>query len=310
MMKINSNYPINFDVLKKNSEITEDFYILESKRFNNNSNIEFLKDLTSKKCRFCGKTYPNVTFKKEAHSIPEFIGNKSLFSLFECDDCNQYFSVFENEFANFMLPLNVLAGTKSKKNRIPKYKQTNQLQITNETDQVLFKNVSHSIIDSSKIDSIDIKVNTPSFIPEYIYRCLVKIGLTILKEENLDIYKETIVWLMNVKIKSNMNPFMLFSIYPFQIQTNEIVSSILVRKDNCKRNVPHSIFFLSYHNFAFQTCIPFSKNEKTGIELSAIPFIHPMSFDLNKNYEGLKNFHYFDLSSQKKKKKSNDYFYN
>jgi len=30
-------------------------------------------------CRFCGKSSPEVTFKMDAHAIPESLGNKSLF---------------------------------------------------------------------------------------------------------------------------------------------------------------------------------------------------------------------------------------
>lgn len=283
------------------SEITKDYDFLVSKRFNKDSRKEFLRDSTPNKCRFCGKSYPDVTFKTEAHSIPEFIGNKSLISLFECDTCNKvYFSPFENELANFMLPHNVLSGTKSKKNKISKYKLKNQPQIYNENEKIVLTNVPDSIIEESNKDRLDVEVKIPSFIPDYIYRCLIKIGLSLMTEEHLAVYKGTIEWLMNLNKQSNLNPFVLFSMYPFSFQTNEIACSILERKDSCSRNVPHSIFFLSYNNFAFQTCIPYSAKEKIGIELKAIPFIYPMTFDINKNYYGLRTFNYFDLSSKER----------
>jgi hypothetical protein len=49
----------------------------------------FLGDKNSRICRFCGQAKPEVSFRKEAHALPESIGNKSLFTYYECDACNQ-----------------------------------------------------------------------------------------------------------------------------------------------------------------------------------------------------------------------------
>ena len=60
-----------------------------------------LKPKRERTCRFCGLSFPETTFKKEAHLIPEMLGNKTLLSDFECDKCNHYFGVtFENHLAN------------------------------------------------------------------------------------------------------------------------------------------------------------------------------------------------------------------
>ncbi|MFC0877121.1 HNH endonuclease [Saccharicrinis sp. FJH2] len=300
-MKIISDYPINENTLKDISEITKDYDFLVSRRFKNNDAKMYLSDSNPNKCRFCGKSFPEVTFKSESHTIPEFIGNKSLISKFECDSCNKkYFNIFENEFANFMLPHNIFSGTKSKKNKISKYKLKNQPEITNTQEKIFLSNVPDSIIHESQKDSLEIKIKIPSFIPEYIYRCLIKIVLSIIPEEKLDIYQGTLEWLMDLEIQSNIKPFMVFSMYPFNIQTKEIACAILERKDCCPKNIPHSIFFMSYNNFAFQTCIPYSIKEKIGVSLQAVPFIYPMQFDLNNNHDGMKNYGYLDLSSKEK----------
>jgi hypothetical protein len=41
-----------------------------------------------RRCRYCGRGIPEATFRKDAHAVPEFLGNKSLFSMNECDECN------------------------------------------------------------------------------------------------------------------------------------------------------------------------------------------------------------------------------
>lgn len=65
-------------------------------------------------CRFCKGSYPNVTFKKNAHLLPEFLGNRTLLSDFECDVCNAYFSKFENDFANRVAIGRTVHGIKGK----------------------------------------------------------------------------------------------------------------------------------------------------------------------------------------------------
>jgi hypothetical protein len=45
-----------------------------------------LGDKKKRVCRFCGKSPPDVTFKKVAHAIPELLGNKSIESAYECGE--------------------------------------------------------------------------------------------------------------------------------------------------------------------------------------------------------------------------------
>jgi hypothetical protein len=50
---------------------------------------------------FCGEISPEVTFKLEAHALPEALGNKSLTTTHECDACNQGFGRgIENDFGH------------------------------------------------------------------------------------------------------------------------------------------------------------------------------------------------------------------
>ncbi|GAB4039024.1 HNH endonuclease [Spirosoma jeollabukense] len=301
-MEIIADYPINEDAIKAISELQHDYDFLVIKRFNREGDKNFLKGSIENKCRFCGKSFPHVKFRKIAHAIPEFIGNKCLLAKFECDTCNNYFSEFESELANFMLPFNVIAGTKSKGNNAPKFKSSNQPQINNQNGIISISDFSDQILSDSEYSNLEFKIILPSHIPELIYRCLIKIGLSIIPEKDLENYKNTIVWLMDKSIQSNIKPFMLFSLYPFTISSNEIFCSILVRKNNCTKNVPHSILVLSYGNFAFQTLIPYSAKEKIGIKLQALPFIFPTIFDLNKNHSITRVDEYIELSSTEKVK--------
>jgi hypothetical protein len=73
-------------------------------------------------CRYCGRKAGVVAFRKEAHAIPHFTGNKSLFSHDECDDCNEHFSkTIEDSFAKLILPLRAIAGIAGKTG-VPAYR--------------------------------------------------------------------------------------------------------------------------------------------------------------------------------------------
>jgi len=300
-MEIIANYPINEIVIKKISSMFKNYELTASKRVSFNGEKEILVDSIQNKCRFCGKSYPDVKFKFDAHTIPEFLGNKSLFSKYECDTCNlKYFNRFENEMANFMLPHNAFSGIKVKRNKIPKYFQEGQPKIENNGSKIFLSNVSDTIFDDKQKNNFELPIKIPAYIPDYIYRCLVKIALSIISENKLFDYKETITWLMNKNINSNVKPFMIFSIYPYNIQMDEISCVLLERKNESKENFPHSIFALAYKNFAFQTYLPFSQKEKLDINLKAFPFIIPTNIDLNKTYKDTRTFNLIDLSSKEK----------
>ncbi|HWU87413.1 MAG TPA: HNH endonuclease [Kofleriaceae bacterium] len=53
-------------------------------------------------CRFCGRTAPAVTFRKDAHALPAAFGNKYLLSREECDDCNAHGSALEDALTKRM----------------------------------------------------------------------------------------------------------------------------------------------------------------------------------------------------------------
>src|SRR5688572_3863804 len=61
-------------------------------------------------CRFCKKTMPEVTFKNDAHLVSRFLNNKTLFSDFECDKCNNKFGHMESDLASFIGISRSIAG--------------------------------------------------------------------------------------------------------------------------------------------------------------------------------------------------------
>ena len=93
-----------------------------STQANQNIKRHYLGKKTERKCIYCGKSNRETTFKKDAHIIPASLGNRILYNYNECDKCNEdYFSVQENELANFLMLDRIFIGS-SKRNGLPKYK--------------------------------------------------------------------------------------------------------------------------------------------------------------------------------------------
>jgi hypothetical protein len=73
-------------------------------------------------CRFCGKRDDEVTFKSVAHAIPEFIGNRCMISMNECDECNQFFANnAEDHLSKASAPMRTMSQVRGKKG-IPTHK--------------------------------------------------------------------------------------------------------------------------------------------------------------------------------------------
>jgi len=53
-------------------------------------------------CLFCGRMLPETSFSSFSHLMSKGIGNKDLYSDFECSSCNQNFSTIENDLASYL----------------------------------------------------------------------------------------------------------------------------------------------------------------------------------------------------------------
>ncbi|MEC4503531.1 HNH endonuclease [Klebsiella pneumoniae] len=78
------------------------------------------------KCRYCGKSHTETTFKNKSHAIPLFLGNYVYISRDECDDCNKAFSEgIEDHLDKYTKPFRLVAKIKGRK-KVPAYKSKDQ----------------------------------------------------------------------------------------------------------------------------------------------------------------------------------------
>ena len=260
-----------------------------------------LGDTTAKRtCRFCGRTEPEVTFKKVAHAIPHFIGNRTLKSLYECDECNgKVFSLMESQFSQFMSFYHSFYHV-SKGDKVPTFRNNSKEHSKIIVDGKIIK--IDCVEGEDLVPEIDKKNQTfkikakRSYVPQNVYKIFIKMSLSIMPESEMVHFKTTLEWLMgNREFAYNlmlierrydglMNPFGFNSCMLFK------------RKDDHRDNVPAYIFGLAYNNFFFETYIPLCDKDKDLDGKVEIPFI-PTPLD----YEGCKYSKMFhDLSSAEK----------
>ena len=260
-----------------------------------------LGDPTAKRtCRFCGRSEPDVTFKKIAHAIPHFIGNRVLKSLYECDVCNgNVFSPMESHFSRFMSIYHTLYHV-SKGEKVPVYRNN-----SSEKSKIAIEdgNIKIDCVEGEELIPIFDKKNQTitikakrSYVPQDVYKIFVKMALTIMPESEMPHFKYTLDWLFG-KRSFHQELMLIERRYDGLDNPFDFVSCLLFkRRLDHKNNVPAYIFCLAYYNFFFQAYIPFCDEDKNLDGNVTVPYI-PTPLD----YHGYKDTKYHhDLTSQEK----------
>jgi hypothetical protein len=219
-------------------------------------------------CRYCGTTDLNK-FKSKAHLIPEFTGNKDWFCENECDDCNNLFSAYEYNLKNFGAFKNSHLPIRGKK-KYPKYVDGYHdftIQFKEENKLVLKLNEERDFV-KIRNNRIEIKSMTMPFVPLNVYKCLVKIGYSLMGKEEFKKFDCGLNWLMDKKNK--ITPKIPHTIL-FNTNSKPVIKPIaILLKKKINYNSPEFTLIFSWGFYLFQLYLPFNK------------------FDENLNYSDLK----------------------
>ena len=234
-------------------------------------NMKNLKPKRERTCRFCGKSYPEVTFKKDAHIVPELIGNKKLLSDFECDNCNWKFGQFENDLANFLGPFRTFANLAGK-NGIPKYKSADkELTIELAPDSVFdvrmkdFSYIENNIKFERKDKILKIQSKSNPYTPLNVFKSLLKSAVSFVDKGDLKYLSDTFKFLMDDDFEIDSSANFIITIHQYFIP-GEIKSSpfiIYYRKQENLKNYPApSMAFVFYiKNTVIQLFVPFHSDD-------------------------------------------------
>lgn len=235
-------------------------------------------------CRFCGKSSPETTFRKDAHAIPEFLGNRYLLSDAECDSCNDYFSkTVEDHFAKFLNPYRTI-GQIPGKTGLPKYKSPDK------KSRIDFEESSFSIHSPSDdpiffIDQpnklLHTELKPQPFVPCIAFKLFVKIAISIAPSTTLSDYSSLIAWLMDRNIENLSAPskplIVLYQFTPGQHPYPGLDVFLLRRNPNAPP-VPDCILILAFGNLCLQAYIPMPTDKTLDGKKQNLVFF-PIPFD-------------------------------
>ena len=236
------------------------------------SNLKFKKDRI---CRFCSRDYSQTKFTKEAHVIPHLLGNKYLVSDFECDACNEVFSRYENDLANYLGMSRTFFGVPTRK-KFPTFKSFGQDLTAKRTD-------FNGIPDGTKVSINDLDKNRfrisdqegkaeieylkQPFKPLFVYKAFLKIALSVIPPEYVEGYKIVFKYLLSSEYDKELASFA--KILYYQVDTKHGVSRpycILFKKINPKLKTTTHTFALYFQNQIFEFPIPlFDEDIKLGL---------------------------------------------
>jgi len=256
----------------------------------------------NRKCRYCGKDTDAVPFKKLAHAIPEFIGNKRVIANDECDICNDHFSMLvEDHFAKFMGASRTISQIKGK-GGVPSYKTKHGnsridfgpegLKVQERYDDKIFE------IDKDN-KKLVIKTHKQPYVPMGVFKCLVKMAIAIMPEEEVTNFGETIQWILEEEHSDKSFKYSpMVALYTFMPgpSPHPGIKLFLFRRKNDKLDVPYMVFVLAFANYMYQINVPSISRDSNlyGKEIT-LTFL-PTPFDKDKPYGEIKRSH-IDLSS-------------
>lgn len=159
----------------------------------------YLGHPSPRRCRYCHAAEGQTTFNDTAHALPEFIRNTDLIARDECDRCNKFFSeTVEDSLAKFLLPLRTVLAIPGKKG-VPAYRSTDRRsridfdpqgggwRVTGTAPEPLFR-------DDADGKRLTATLQTQRYVPVRVLKCLVKMALAIMPEEELPGFETALRW--------------------------------------------------------------------------------------------------------------------
>jgi hypothetical protein len=233
-------------------------------------------------CRFCLRKKPEAKFRHVAHALPEFLGNKQIILLEECDECNKFFSEnIEVHLDKFTRPFR-LVGQIRGKSGVPSYKTRDGHSRIDFIPKQGF--VISEVIDKriSEIDfekqTLRLKITYEPYIPTAVYKCFVKMALSIMPGSELSFFTSTIKWIRNpVHSIKLIKPQLISQRFVPGPKPNRSLTVILFRKKQSSAlcDIPYCMLVVAFGNIIYQLMVPSSNDlalKQLRIPLFPTPF--------------------------------------
>lgn len=268
---------------------------------------EFRKDSQNKICRFCGKSSPDVSFETIPHIIPELLGRNKVTSNFECDYCNAAYKAHEADTATMLQHYLSLLNIKSKKG-VPAFqskKDIGEFSTTLKNRHLSFGlNTEDYQFDYAE-KKITVNFRTKHFRPFSVYKVFLKMGISLLTDEELSQNKHYLDFLNSeIPIENGMQVWTAFR-YMFKTKYHLTPKVNLYKANNTlvgKCAYPEYVLLINFSNIVIQFFLPISNQNmeehtpENKLQLELFPaFVLDDIQRLNKI-----DVYHFDLKETKK----------
>ncbi|MFO0840861.1 MAG: HNH endonuclease [Gemmataceae bacterium] len=228
-------------------------------------------DEVDRRCRFCKRGRPEVSFKEVAHAAPEFLGNRAIVSMNECDGCNAFFGKevdgkggYEAHLANWSLLARSLAGVPRKKSGRPTFKSADLRVGSNATGLQL--NVPSPATGVEALAAwqpgeweLPGDTTSPPYIPIRAAKALVKVACSLCPTALLPECAGAIDWLMGRKT-IRLAPFPVLYAFTAGVIGDELNGVTLLRRKG-EGHEPFLWCVVRFRNFQLQTFVPFCQSD-------------------------------------------------
>lgn len=218
------------------------------------------QDENKRICRFCGKSIPDVSFKKVAHAIQDALGNKLLFCYEECDTCNHDLALVEDQFR-------IIMDFRRSMYHIPRKDTTKAAKvigkdfviIPNEQGRPILYLMKESIpqsVNGNKPFLHHFELKSP-IVNEQMYKALCKMIIDMLPTKELPHFQNTIKW---IKTK-NYIPDSLPSIWLAVLTENNVpfkqpVLDVFINNKGNNLPAPYCFGILWIYDIAYVFSVP------------------------------------------------------
>ena len=244
----------------------------------------------NRKCRFCGKGKPDVTFENEAHALSECIGNKVLLSHYECDTCNALFGEgkgIESEYGKYFNFYHTIAAIKGKKH-IPKVKTHDGTYNEHGFNPKLEAYWDTSDLNNPKLmaifekDSLNVTFLSDSILleapiqrcsPIAVYKAIVKMAITVMPPTEINMFKKTTEWIRDTEHSNIFHPQKLLARCLFipGFDVTKCPHFTLYRRKRTIWDKPYMLFHLTYGLFSMLIEVP-RDNDRLHNDIRSILF--------------------------------------
>jgi len=234
-----------------------------------------------------GSAGDRLIFKRrnEAHAVPELIGNKTLFTLYECDECNNRFSSFEDDFAKMTLGDRSISRTRGKQAVPTLTSKGKKSRIEHAASGLVMKQYIDEgfIALDEQASQLKISYETQPFRPLGAYKCLAKMAYTLLPAIELPHFPELKAWLREKdvatkKVYGNGNHLCLMSFVPGPKPFPSPIIALLRRKTSVA--APYAMFFVAFANWTYQIFAPCPRQDSALAGKTIQTYLFPHYYQL------------------------------